>query len=40
MIETSHMAPSIVLALKLAHALDVNFETIFSLGRAGTSDLD
>jgi putative transcriptional regulator len=30
-IETGHMVPSIVLALKLAHALEVKVEDLFSL---------
>lgn len=32
-IETGHMVPSIVLALKLAHALDVKVEDLFALER-------
>lgn len=31
-IETGRMVPSILLALKLAHALGVSVDTIFSLG--------
>ncbi|MGK2856646.1 MAG: helix-turn-helix transcriptional regulator [Thermoanaerobaculia bacterium] len=30
-IETGKMVPSVLLALKLAHALEVSLETIFSL---------
>jgi putative transcriptional regulator len=30
-IETGHMVPSIVLALKLAHALEVKVEELFAL---------
>ena len=39
-IETGRMVPSIVLALRLAHALGVNIETIFSLGSAGADRPD
>ena len=31
-IETGRMVPSVILALKLAHALGVPVETIFSIG--------
>ena len=34
-IETGRMVPSVLLALKLARALDVSIETIFTLGNEG-----
>lgn len=37
-IETGRMVPSVILALKLAHALDVTVETIFSIERADIAD--
>ncbi len=36
-IETGNMVPSIVLALRLAHALGVTVETIFSLEQEGVN---
>lgn len=36
-IETGRMVPSVLLALKLARALDVTVETIFVLGNAEES---
>lgn len=37
-IETGHMVPSIVLALKLAHALGVKVEDLFALHMAPESE--
>ena len=37
-IETGRMVPSVLLALKLARALNVSVETIFSLSNSGAAE--
>jgi putative transcriptional regulator len=39
-IETGNMVPSVLLALKLARALDVSVDALFSLGEGAPSDLE